>query len=61
MSSYDEALAEIQQILSYDDPAAIYFAQPGFVVVRRADVDGYVMNQVVSALFDWYALSRKTK
>jgi len=42
-------------------PAAIYFAQPEFVVVHRADVDGYVMNRVVSALFDWYALSRKTK
>ncbi len=61
MASYDQALAEIQQILSHDDPAAIYFAQPEFVVVHRADVEGYVMNRVVSALFDWYALSRKTK
>jgi peptide/nickel transport system substrate-binding protein len=58
-ASYDEALAEIQQILSSDDPAAIYFAQPEFVVVLRSDVDGYVMDQVISALFDWYALSRR--
>ena len=31
MASYDQALAEIQQILSDDDPAAIYFAQPEWI------------------------------
>jgi peptide/nickel transport system substrate-binding protein len=57
-ATYERALEEIQRILSDDDPAAIYFAQPEWITVLRADVDGYVMNPVVSSLFDWYALSR---
>ncbi len=57
-TSYDEALAEIQQILSDDDPAAIYFAQPEWTTVLRANVGGYVMNRVTSSLFDYHALHR---
>lgn len=57
-ASYDQALADVQRILSDDDPAAIYFAQPEWITVLRADIGGYVMNEVVSSLFDYYALHR---
>jgi peptide/nickel transport system substrate-binding protein len=57
-TSYDRAMADIQRILSGDDPAAIYFAQPEWITVLRPDISGYVMNPIVSSLFDYYALHR---
>jgi peptide/nickel transport system substrate-binding protein len=57
-ATYDKALGDVQQILTTVDPAAIYFAQPEWITVLRANISGFVMNPVVSSLFDWYALSR---
>jgi ABC-type transport system substrate-binding protein len=57
-ATYDEALAELQRIVTDDDPAAIYFAQPEWITVLRAEIGGYVMNPVLSSHFDYYALHR---
>jgi peptide/nickel transport system substrate-binding protein len=56
--AYDSALAEIQQIVTRDDPAAIYFAQPEWLTVLRRDVAGFQPDIVVSDLFDFFALRR---
>lgn len=57
-ASYDSALAEIQRIVTDANPAAVYFAQPEWITVLRADVGGYVMNEIGGSLFDYYALHR---
>jgi peptide/nickel transport system substrate-binding protein len=57
-ASYDSALAEIQRIVTDENPAAIYFAEPEWITVLRADVGGYVMNEIGGAQLDYYALYR---
>jgi hypothetical protein len=51
-------LADAQQIVGYDDPAAIYFAQPEWITTLRRDVEGFIANRVVSGIIDYYALRR---
>jgi peptide/nickel transport system substrate-binding protein len=57
-SAYQSALAEIQQIVTRDDPAAIYFAQPEWLTVLRRDVEGFAPDLVVGEIIDFYALHR---
>lgn len=45
--AYLSALGEIQQIVTRDDPAAIYYAQPEWLTVLRGDVEGFVPDLVV--------------
>jgi peptide/nickel transport system substrate-binding protein len=56
--SYRSSLGEIQQIVTRDDPAAIYFAQPEWLTVLRRDVGGFTPDLVVGDLVDFYALYR---
>jgi peptide/nickel transport system substrate-binding protein len=56
--TYETALAEIQQIVTRDDPAAIYFAQPEWLTVLRRDIAGFAPDLVVGDLIDFYALRR---
>ena len=55
---YRSALGEIQQIVTRDDPAAIYFAQPEWLTVLRRDIGGFLPDLVVGDLVDFYALRR---
>ncbi len=57
-ASYHEALSEIQQIVTLDDPAAIYIVQPQWPTVLRRDVAGFVPDLVNSDIIDFYALHR---
>ena len=59
-TSYLQALAEIQQIVTYDDPAGIYFALPQWITVLRADIGGFELHPVISSYLDYYAMYRKT-
>lgn len=59
-STYHASLAEVQQIVTHDDPAAIYYAQPEWLTVLRRDIDGFAPNLVVGEIIDFYALSRRT-
>lgn len=52
------ALAEIQQILTLDDPAGIYFAQPETLTVLRQEIQGFAPDPVNASLFDIYPLTR---
>jgi ABC-type transport system substrate-binding protein len=57
---YQEAVGEVQQIVTRDDPAAIYLAQAQWLTVLRRDVGGFEPDLVAAGLFDFYALHRLT-
>ena len=58
-ATYQAALAEVQQIVTRDDPAAIYMAQAEWLTVLRRDVAGFAPNLVVGEIVDFYGLSRQ--
>ena len=55
---YSLALAEVQQLLSEIDPPAIYYAQPVWTTVSRADVAGMVINPINIGTFNFWKLRR---
>lgn len=55
---YAARLGEIQQIVTHDNPAAIYYAQPESLTVLRQDIAGFQPDLVVSSLVDFYGLHR---
>jgi peptide/nickel transport system substrate-binding protein len=57
-TTYDEAVAEIQQILSRDDPPAIYYIQPLWTTVLRKDVAGFAFNPIYIGTYDFYGMHR---
>ncbi len=57
-AAYQAALAEAQQILTRDDPAAIYYAQPPQENVLRRDIGGFVANPINLGTYDFYRLHR---
>ncbi|HEU5432138.1 MAG TPA: ABC transporter substrate-binding protein [Thermomicrobiales bacterium] len=57
-AAYQQAMSEIQQILSRDDPPAIYYIQPQWVTVLRKAIEGFVFNPIYVGTFDWYRLRR---
>ncbi len=56
--SYQAPLSDIQQIVTRDDPAAIYYAQPERLTVLRRDVAGFTPDLVVGDLVDFFTLYR---
>jgi peptide/nickel transport system substrate-binding protein len=57
---YQEAMSEIQQILSQDDPSAIYYAEPEWTTTMRADIQGFFLNPINLGTYNLYKLSRGT-
>jgi ABC-type transport system substrate-binding protein len=57
--TYQAALSQVQQIVTRDDPAAIYVLQPQWPTVLRRDVVGFVPDLVANGLYDFYRLSRR--
>ncbi|HEU0114517.1 MAG TPA: ABC transporter substrate-binding protein [Thermomicrobiales bacterium] len=57
-AAYQKAIGEAQQILSRDDPPAIYYLQPQWVTVLRKDIAGFVFNPIYVGTFDFYRLRR---
>ncbi|MDF2761021.1 MAG: extracellular solute-binding protein family 5 [Thermomicrobiales bacterium] len=55
---YFAALAEIQQIVTRDDPAAIYVAQAQWPTVLRRDLVGFDLNLFAPEIIDFYHLNR---
>jgi peptide/nickel transport system substrate-binding protein len=58
--SYLDALRDVQQIVTRDDPAAIYVAQPQWLTVLRRDVGGFVPNLVVGEIVAFHDLFRQS-
>lgn len=57
-ATYRTALAEAQQIVTRDDPAAIYYAQPPQENVLNRTVGGFVANPINLGTYDFYKLHR---
>ena len=55
---YQAALDEIQQIISKDDPAAIYYLQRQWTTVIRKGIEGFVFNPINIGTFNFHAMSR---
>lgn len=58
--TYLWALGTVQQIVTRDDPAAIYVAQPQWLTVLRHDVGGFAPHLVVGEILNFYDLSRES-
>jgi peptide/nickel transport system substrate-binding protein len=58
-ATYDKALTEVQQILSRDDPPAIYYLQPQWSTVLRRDIQGFAFNPIYVGTFDFFGLRRE--
>jgi peptide/nickel transport system substrate-binding protein len=58
-AAYNEALAEIQQIATKDDPAAIYYAQAQWPTILRKRVAGFEPDLISATLYDFHALSEQ--
>jgi peptide/nickel transport system substrate-binding protein len=56
---YTEAIAAVQQIVSHDDPPAIYYLQPKWITVLRKDVTGFVFNPVNIGTYHFWKLRRQ--
>ena len=52
------AMAEVQQIVSRDDPPAVYYAQRQWITAVRNDLEGFVFNPIYIGTYDLYALRR---
>ena len=57
-ATYEAALAEPQQILSRDDPAAIYYLQPEWITVLRKGIKGFVFNPINLGTYEYHKLRR---
>jgi peptide/nickel transport system substrate-binding protein len=55
---YQQALTKIQQIVSQDDPPAIYYVQPRWGTYIRKDVAGFVFNPINIGTFNFWRMSR---
>ncbi len=60
-ASYNSALAEIQQIATKNDPAAIYYSQEQWPTFLRKTVGGFQPNLISSELYGFYDLFRQAE
>ncbi len=58
-AAYEGAVAEAQQLVTRDDPAAIYISQGVQETALRQDVAGLVLNPINIGTYDFYRLSRE--
>jgi peptide/nickel transport system substrate-binding protein len=59
-ATYQAALSRVQQVVTHDDPAAIYVVQPQWPIVLRTEIAGFVPNLVSGELIDFYRLYRQS-
>jgi peptide/nickel transport system substrate-binding protein len=58
-TTYLDALAELQQILAWDDPAGVYYIQTEWTTILSAAIDGFATNPIATGLYDFYRMSRQ--
>jgi peptide/nickel transport system substrate-binding protein len=56
--TYLTSLAEIQQIVSAEDPPAVYYAQPKWTTLYRNDVQGVFFNAINIGTYNFWQMSR---
>ena len=59
LEEYEGILGDMLNIISRDDPPAIYFAQPTWPTVMQADIEGFHFNPINIGTYDFWKLSRK--
>lgn len=57
-ATYLTAMANLQQVISRDDPPSIYFVQPQWVTVHRTTITGFLFNPVNVGTFNFWKLGR---
>jgi ABC-type transport system substrate-binding protein len=57
-ATYNTALAEIQQILSQDDPPAIYYLQRMWTTIMQKEIQAFHFNPIYIGTYDFYKLHR---
>jgi peptide/nickel transport system substrate-binding protein len=57
-ATYLAAMAELQNIISRDDPPAIYYAQPEWTTLHRKDVTGVVFNPIAVGTYNFWSMRR---
>jgi peptide/nickel transport system substrate-binding protein len=58
IDDYALALSRLQQIVSHDDPPAIYYIQPTWTTVLRKNVTGFVFNPITIGTYDFWTMGR---
>ncbi len=56
-----EMWAEVQRIITVDDPAGLWVEDPLERSIIRKDIEGHVYNAIYAVTFDYWALSRKAQ
>jgi peptide/nickel transport system substrate-binding protein len=56
--AYQDAIFEVQEIVTYDDPAAIYYLQREWTTVLRKTVANFVANPINIGTYDYWKLRR---
>lgn len=57
-TKYEAALGEIQQVISRDDPPAIYYMQRQWTTILRKGIEGFVFNPINIGTYNFYKMSR---
>ena len=57
-AKYQQALSEIQQIISRDDPPAIYYLQRQWTTILRNGIEDFVFNPINIGSYDFHKLHR---
>jgi peptide/nickel transport system substrate-binding protein len=57
-TAYQQALSAIQNLITRDDPAGIYYVQTQWTTILRRDVEGFFTNPIATGLYDFYRMSR---
>lgn len=52
------AMSKVQEIISKEDPSAIYFAQPEQTIMARKDIAGLILNPISIATYQFYGMRR---
>ncbi|GAB4429187.1 MAG: ABC transporter substrate-binding protein [Anaerolineae bacterium] len=56
-----EMWAEVQKIITVDDPAGLWVEDPLERTIIRKDIEGHVYNAIYAITFDYWSLSRKAE
>jgi peptide/nickel transport system substrate-binding protein len=59
--TYFDALSQIQQIVSKEDPPAIYYVEDPWIVQFRSEVTGIIINPVNIGTYNYWAMGRKAE
>jgi peptide/nickel transport system substrate-binding protein len=59
LEEYGVAMSELQQIISRDDPPAVYFSEPEYLTVMQRDIQGVTFNPFNLGTYDFHKLYRE--